>query len=536
MTVPKFSRETVTDLLSRAVAMGPDRIFLDVGGQTYTYREVERRTLQVANGMVALGVKKGDRVGTLLDTSLDAVIVFFAANRIGAIYVPVNAAYKGEYLRHQYSDAGVEVVYVEGHYFNRIAQIADQLPKLRVVVQRGDEVEGHLPNAEVYRISETLGSEDPIEHTNRFSDISMLIYTGGTTGPSKGCIVSHNYVCNLARQTVLNGMWTKDDVNWTPLPLFHMNSLGSSILAAALVGARVALYPRFSVSNFWPEIERSGATICNLLGSMVPFIAEAPDTEASKRCYGKLRAVRGSPFPANMQAKWKERFGVKVAGSNVYGLTEACILTSLPDTETPKPGSSGKRNDYFDVKIVDDDDQELPPGKTGEIIVRPKFPNIMMEGYWGRPDDTLKIMKNLWLHTGDLGMFDEDGFFYFVDRKKDYLRRRGENISSYELESTFRNHPAVEDVAVHAVYSETLEDEVKATIVLKSDAEPITAEQMCAWSVDRLPYFAVPRYIEFRSDLPRNPVGRVMKYLLREEGCTNDTWDREAAGFVIERR
>lgn len=536
MSVPQFSRETVTGILSRAVESGPDRIFLDVGGQKYSYREVERRTLQLANGMLALGVGKGDRVGTLLDTCLDAVLIFFAANRIGAIYVPVNAAYKGEYLRHQYGDAGVEVIFVEPHYLARITQIADQLPTLRIVVQRGDEPIGDSGSLDARRLADVLGNEDPIEDRNKFSDISMLIYTGGTTGPSKGCIVSHNYVSNLARQTVLNGQWTQDDINWTPLPLFHMNSLGSSILAAAMVGARVALYPRFSVTNFWPEIERSGATICNLLGSMVPFIAEAPETEVSKRCYGQLRAVRGSPFPANMQAKWKERFGVKVAGSNVFGQTEACIVTSLPDTETPKPGSSGKRNAYFDVKIVDEDDQELSPGTPGEIAVRPKYPHIMMEGYWGRPEETLKIMKNLWLHTGDVGMFDEDGFFYFVDRKKDYLRRRGENISSYELESTFRNHPGVEDVAVHAVFSETLEDEVKATIVLKAGAEAVTPEQMCVWSVDHLPYFAVPRYIEFRQDLPRNPVGRVLKYLLREEGCTPATWDREAAGIQIERR
>jgi len=534
--VPQFSQETVTGLLDRAVRSGPERIYLDVGGETYTYADIDRRTLELANGLLALGVKRGDRVGTLLDTSLDAVLILFAANRIGAIYVPVNAAYKGEYLRHQYSDAGVEVIFVEPHYFSRITQILDGLPQLRVIVQRGHETPTPVSGPQVTRLSDMLGGAEPIVNENKYSDISMLIYTGGTTGPSKGCIVSHNFVCNLARQTVLNGEWTKDDVNWTPLPLFHMNSLGSSILAAAMVGARVALYPRFSVSNFWTEIERSGATLCNLLGSMVPFIAEAPETEASKRCFGQLRAVRGSPFPANMQAKWKERFGVKVAGSNVYGLTEACILTSLPDSESPKPGSSGKRNDYFDVRIVDEDDQELPPGKPGEIIVRPKFPHIMMEGYWGRPADTLKIMQNMWLHTGDIGMFDEEGFFYFVDRMKDYLRRRGENISSYELESTFRNHPAVEDVAVHAVFSETLEDEVKATIVLKAQSELVTAEQMCAWSVDRLPYFAVPRFIEFRNDLPRNPVGRVLKYVLRDEGCTPATWDREAAGFQIDRR
>jgi crotonobetaine/carnitine-CoA ligase len=269
---------------------------------------------------------------------------------------------------------------------------------------------------------------------------------------------------------------------------------------------------------------------------MIAFVAEHPDNEASKRCFGQLGAVRGSPFSAEMQAKWKARFGVKIAGSNVYGQTEACIVTTISDNDHAKPGSSGKRNDEFEIRIVDDEDTELPPNTPGEVIVRPKHPHIMMEGYWGRPAETLRIMKNLWLHTGDIGMFDDEGFFYFVDRKKDYLRRRGENISSYEVETTFRGHPAVEDVAVHAVFSETSEDEVKATIVLKATAVGLSAEELCTWSVDQLPYFAVPRYIEFRADLPRNPVGRVLKYVLRDEGCTPATWDREAAGFQIQKR
>ena len=534
--VPEFSQETVTGIMTRAVQQWPDKIFLDFSGMTYSYADIDQRATRLANGMTALGVKRGDRIGTLLDTSLDAVLIWLAVNKLGAIYVPVNAAYKGEFLRHQFSDAGVEIAFVEPHYFDRIIAIREGLPSLKVVVQRGPE--SPVSSAvDARRMDDIYGSNEPIEDKNAYSDISMLIYTGGTTGPSKGCIISHNYVSNLARQTVLNGNRTGDDINWSPLPLFHMNSLGSTILASAMVGGRASLYPRFSVTNFWPEIERSGATIANLLGSMIAFVAEAPETEVSKRCFGQLRAVRGSPFSAEMQTKWKERFGVQVAGSNVYGQTEACIVTSLTDDIDAKPGSSGKRNAYFDVRIVDEDDNELLANSPGEIILRPRFAHIMMEGYWGRPAETLKIMKNLWLHTGDIGMFDEDGFFYFVDRKKDYLRRRGENISSYELETTFRAHPAVEDVAVHAVHSETSEDEVKATIVLKADVGPeVTPEHMCAWSVDRLPYFAVPRFIEFRQDLPRNPVGRVLKYVLRDEGQTPDTWDREEAGFKLDKR
>jgi crotonobetaine/carnitine-CoA ligase len=245
-------------------------------------------------------------------------------------------------------------------------------------------------------------------------------------------------------------------------------------------------------------------------------------------------AVRGSPFPPDIQKKWKERFGVQITGSHNYGLTEAARVTTLSDDIVGPPGNAGRVNEDFDVRVVDDDDNEVPVGEPGEIIVRPRHPDIMFSGYWNRPEDTLKIMKNMWLHTGDIGKFDEEGFFYFVDRKKDYLRRRGENISSFELENTFKKHPHVKDVAVHAVLAEA-EDEVKATIVLKEGAT-VSAEEMCAWCVDKVPYFAVPRFFEFRDDLPRNPVGRILKYQLRDDGCTADTWDREKEGFEIAKR
>jgi carnitine-CoA ligase len=302
------------------------------------------------------------------------------------------------------------------------------------------------------------------------------------------------------------------------------------------VGARVAIFPRFSVSRFWPDIRRSGATVASLLGSMITFLAEAEDTEASTACFGQLHTVRGSPFPASLQKKWKERFGVKTAGSNSYGLTEAArVVTGMRSDEFAPPGSSGRANEDFDVRIFDDNDNELPPNTPGEIVVRPRRPHIMFEGYWNRPADTLKIMRNMWLHSGDIGKFDENGYFYFVDRMKDYLRRRGENISSFEVETGLRAHPDIADVAVHAVFSESGEDDVKATIVLK-DGAGITEEDICVWAIDRLPYFTIPRYFEFRSDLPRNPVGRVLKYELRAEGCTQATWDREKSGMQVPKR
>jgi crotonobetaine/carnitine-CoA ligase len=232
---------------------------------------------------------------------------------------------------------------------------------------------------------------------------------------------------------------------------------------------------------------------------------------------------------------WRERFGCATF-SGGYGLTEASLISMLPAGETNRPGAAGKPNDHdFEVRIVDDDDLPVPTGESGEILCRPRRPNVMFAGYWRRAEDTVAVLRNLWFHTGDIGRLDEDNFLYFVDRKKDYLRRRGENISSFEMERIFHDHAAIQDVAVHSVPSEMGEDEVKVTAVLLVGNE-VSEEDLCRWAAERVPYFAVPRYIEFRDDLPRNPVGRVLKYQLRDEGVTERTWDREAAGVTIERR
>ncbi|MBO9376725.1 AMP-binding protein [Sphingomonas histidinilytica] len=539
VTYPVWSadvRETVTEVLRRSAERYADNVLLDFTGDTYTYGEMDRRSTRLAHGLAARGVKRGDRVCSLLDSNVDAITLWLAVNKLGAINVPVNTAYKGEFLRHQFDDAGAELLIAEADYARRVIEIEKELPRAqRLLVRGGGEPLPASDRLAVEHLSAAyVEDETPIPDDNKPGDLCMLIFTGGTTGPSKGCMISHNYACNLARQVLKRENRNERTVNWTPLPFFHMNAVAGSILSCMMVGGRVAVFPRFSVSKFWDDIERSGATIVNLLGSMLTFIANAPDTEASKRCFGQVLAVRGSPFPPDIQQKWRDRFGVTYTGSNTYGLTEAARVTSLPDGEPAPPGSSGKPNEDFDVRIVDEDDQELPPGEAGEIIIRPRHPDIMFSGYWNRPEETLKIMKNMWLHSGDIGRMDEEGFFYFVDRKKDYLRRRGENISSFELENTFKKHPHVKDVAVHAVLAET-EDEVKATIVLK-DGAMITPEEMCSWCVDRVPYFAVPRFFEFRADLPRSPVGRILKYQLRDEGRTAGTWDREEAGFELSKR
>jgi crotonobetaine/carnitine-CoA ligase len=531
----RAEKDTVTAALARSVAAHGSRVFLDFSGDQYSYADIDRESTRLARGLIALGVRRGDSVASILDNNLHAVLSWFAINKAGAISVPVNTAYKGEFLRHQLNDCGAAVVIAEADYAQRVVEVQEGLSAMATLIQRQGEM-AQSSRLKVLALDDLFeASSEPLPDPNLPADLAMLIYTAGTTGPSKGCMISHNYVCNLGRQVVLTEDRHQDDCNWTALPLFHMNATGGSILSCMFVGARVAIFPRFSVSRFWPDIRRSGATVASLLGSMITFLAEADDTADSRACFGQLHTVRGSPFPAALQEKWKTRFGVRRAGSNSYGLTEAARVTGSRHDEDAPPGSSGRPNADFDVRIFDDDDNELPHGVAGEIVVRPCRPHIMFDGYWNRPADTLKIMRNMWLHSGDIGKFDQDGFLYFVDRKKDYLRRRGENISSFEVETGLRAHPEVADVAVHAVFSESGEDDVKATIVLKS-AGTITEEMLCRWAIERLPYFTIPRYFEFRADLPRNPLGRVLKYQLRAEGCTPATWDREKAGLQVPKR
>jgi crotonobetaine/carnitine-CoA ligase len=248
-----------------------------------------------------------------------------------------------------------------------------------------------------------------------------------------------------------------------------------------------------------------------------------------------LRLMGAAPLPPEVDDVLRERFGIETF-SGAYGVTEASLISWLPPGRSNKPNAAGVINDsYFDVRIFDDDDVEQPVGTDGEIVIRPKRPHVMFEGYWGRPQATVEASRNWWYHTGDIGRLDEDDYLYFVDRKADYLRRRGENISSFEVESVLMSHGKLTDVAVHAVPSPLTEDDLKITAVLGPGAE-LAEEALFRWCIDALPYFALPRYVEFRDELPRSPVGRVLKRVLRDEGVTEATWDAEASGIAYEKR
>jgi carnitine-CoA ligase len=538
-------QSTVVELLDRRLERDPHGEYLDVCGTKVTAADVAATANRLANAYGALGVRRGDRVATLIENSSEAMLAWWGAVRAGAIAVPVNTAYKGEYLRHQLADSGSRVLIVAADLADRITPIADRLDQLEHVIVVGDDDDRQRlvvgPQTTRHTWHELLEADDTAPAVDVGpSDLATFIYTGGTTGPSKGCMLSHNYHEALARQIGICWRRTVDDVVWTPLPLFHFNAIVTAVLGPLVYGGRAAIYERFSVSNFWPEMNRVGATITSTLGTMAYLLAHDVDRPEMPKsgdpsANTTLRLVGAVPLPVEVDEVLRSRFGIETF-SGAYGVTEASLVSWQPPGVDNRPNAAGVINDeFFDVRIFDDDDNELARGAEGEIVLRPKRPHVMFEGYWGRPEATVATSRNWWYHTGDIGRIDDESYLYFVDRKADYLRRRGENISSFEVERVLMGQGELADVAVHAVPSELSEDDLKLTATLV-EGSALTPDELFRWCIDQLPYFALPRYIEFRAELPRSPVGRVLKRELRSEAVTEATWDAEAAGITYEKR
>lgn len=531
-------QETVVDLLRGRLESDPDAEYLDVCGTKCSAADVADVAGRLSAALAGFGVRPGDRVATLIENSAEAMLAWWGVVVGGSVAVPINTAYKGEYLRYQLADSGARVLVVETDLADRAARITDEVPSLERLVVIGEaRPEVQIP---VHPWGELLADEPAPFVDVRPSQLATFIYTGGTTGPSKGCMLSHSYHGTLSRQIGVCWRRTAEDVVWTPLPLFHFNAIVTAVLGPLVYGGRSAIYRRFSVSGFWPEMNWVGATVTSTLGTMAYLLANDVDRpeqplSGAPEANTSLRLIGAAPLPVEIDSRLRDRFGVSTF-SGAYGVTEASLVSWQPEGVENKPNAAGVVNDeYFDVRIFDDDDNELSRGADGEIVLRPKRAHTMFEGYWGRPEATVETSRNWWYHTGDVGRIDDEGYLYFVDRKADYLRRRGENISSFDVERILMRHAGLADVAVHAVPSELTEDDLKITATTKEGAT-LSEEELFRWCIDELPYFALPRYIELRAELPRSPVGRVLKRELRDETKTSVWWDTESSGITYDKR
>jgi crotonobetaine/carnitine-CoA ligase len=510
-----------------------DKIALSYENKQFlSYLELNDTVNRIANSFAELGVQKGDRVAMFLPNSLEIVLCWFAANKLGAIEVPINLANKGDFLSYIINNSESTVLVVDEKLLSRIQFVEKDLNYLKHIIVWSEKGKPSLPSMKFHMHSfEDLlkGSSTSPEVEVKKRDPVSMIYTSGTTGPSKGVLSPAGEALMAAEEYIQVMRCTQNDVFYTCLPLFHANAQFLCILPALLCGSRAVIYERLSATRFWKQIQESQATIFNSLGAMAPFIYNQPECPEEKN--NPVRACMAAPMPANIYKGFEERFQLKVIEG--YGLTETGMITYNP-WDAPVIGSCGKPTPNYEVKIFDEDDNELPPNTLGEIVVRSKAPWTMSLGYYKMPEKTVEAFRNFYFHTGDAGVMDENGYLYFRDRVKDYIRRRGENISSFEVERVFLGHPDVAECAAIAVKSEHAEDEVMVIIVPK-EGKTLSYEEMMEWCIPRMPYFAVPRYVLFEDQLPKTPNEKVQKNILRERGITPNTWDREKAGYKVTR-
>lgn len=509
-----------------------EKIFLRFKDQTFTYNDMDRLSNRCANALIGSGVRKGDKVSIMLPNCPEYLHVWFGSAKAGAVEVPINTSYKGEFLRHIIDQSDSKVLVIAREYLDRIKLIEDALTKVEKIVVLGDVTREEagasripvLPFESFFDAPESPCAVDVLP-----SDPQSIIYTSGTTGLSKGALGCHNFWIVCAEKMLDYRDGRREDIFLTFLPLYHFNAQVLTTLTVLIAEAEMVLLDRFSASRFWDEIRSYGATQFNYLGAVMPILAKQP--EKADDLDNPARIALGAGCPQAVMDEVEKRFDITCLEG--FGMTEIGIPVHVR-VDDRRPGSCGKPMDIYELKLVDDNDEEVPPGEIGEIVFRPRVPYVMMSEYYRMPEKTLEAFRNLWFHSGDLGRKDEDGYFYFVDRKKDALRRRGENISSFEVERAINSHPKVLESAAVAVKSELAEDEVKICVVLR-DGEALTPEELIAYANDRMPYFAVPRYVEFMDALPKTPTERVQKYLLKEAGVTARTWDREKAGVKVTR-
>lgn len=534
---PVFPRNqwTLPAVLEHQAATRGDRPFLkwDDNGAEYTFGEANVRANRIAHGLSSLGIAKGDSVVLFLPNSLDYVFLWFALNKLGAIEVPINLAYMGRFLEHQVNLSGADTMVADIGLAPVVTESLEAMPGVRRVIwwSRAGRIAHPLPalsGRESLQLEDLLGADDSNPAADvRPHDAAAVMFTSGTTGLSKGVSMPHAQHYLFAQINVAALEMTEADVYTSAFPMFHANAQLLTIYPCLIVGARCALYEKFSASLWVDRLHHSGATLTNHLGGVLPFIYAQPPSPRDATHH--LRAIGGGPTPYAILDGFKERFGVR-RFIEYFGQTEVCLPMATPLAlcdQRPKGAAGLLVDQWFDVRLVDPEtDEPVEVGQLGELVIRHKAPWTLNAGYIGMPDKTFEAWRNLWFHTGDAVRQDAEGWYYYVDRIKDSLRRRGENISSFEIERPIAEHPAVAEVAVVAVPADVDggEDEVKACVVLRP-GQTVEPGALLAWCKARIPLFAVPRYIEFMDRFPRTPSEKIQKNLLRAAGVTRQTWD-----------
>jgi acyl-CoA synthetase (AMP-forming)/AMP-acid ligase II len=517
----------IRDLLEKQAEKYSDKIFLYFGEEKITYQNFNLNVNRIANSFKKLGIKKGDMVAIMLPNSPEFLYTWMGLNKIGAIEVPINIGFSETEIKYilQHSEASCIVIHQD--YYSLLDRIKkEELPNLKNVIFYGDET---LPPKTI--LFSILQNEKPDlpEVAISEEDLSVCIYTSGTTDRPKGVLNSHkSWVLTGEAYAYTVGI-TPDDRVMTSNPLFHANAQVYPTMGSLAAGASLILLKRFSSSQILEQARHYQASRLVLVQAVTPWVWNRPCREDDGD--NPVKTMIAGNVPSEIYHDFEKRFQLKI--QTIYSLTEAvfAIMGPREGTQPRKPGGIGIPMEHSDpqvkneVKIVDDKGIELEWGKQGEIIIR--NPATMI-GYFKDPERTAEAKRNGWIYTGDIGFQDKDGYFFFVGRKKEVIRRRGELLSPAEIESVINRHPKVQESAVLGVSSGLGigEEEVKAYISLKP-GETATPQEIISWCKGKLAEFKIPRFIEFRADFPRSAIGRIQKNLLKTErqDLTNGCYD-----------
>jgi crotonobetaine/carnitine-CoA ligase len=518
------SDRILSTILARQAERYGERILLVAGETRWTFAQTAVIAAASAQTLVDAGIKPGDRVALMCSNRSEFLQVYLGCAWLGAIAVPINTALRGFQLSHIFRNSRPALLVVEAQFASAIESVeagVELPPRIWIIGADAGAVDARpfavpLP---------ALGAAAPAGAV-RPGDTVAILYTSGTTGPAKG-------VCCPQAQLFWWGIYSaralgirEGDVLFTTLPLFHTNAL-NAFYQALLNGCTYVLEPKFSASGFWAAAQRHNATVGYLLGAMASMLLAQPKTtNDSTHC---LRVALGGGVPPQIHGPFRERFGVPLVDG--YGSTETNFVFAgtIP---SDRPGTMGYLAEGIEARIVDDNDSALPDGEPGELVLRAGEPFAFATGYFGMPEKTVEAWRNLWFHSGDRVVRDPDGHYRFIDRMKDSIRRRGENVSSWEVEQTIQSHPAVAACAIYPLPSELGEDEVAAAILLEpgQSLEPVDIVRHCE---GQIAYFAIPRYVRILRQMPLTENGKIKKGVLRDAGVTADTWDREAAGVKV---
>jgi carnitine-CoA ligase len=532
---------TLPWMLRHRAATHGERVYLDVPdhGESFTFAETLAEAEAIGRGLLEAGGEHGDRLLLMAPNRSEVVLSWYGSTMAGMVEVPINTAYSGAFLEHQVRTTEPRFAVILAEYAPRFTEgettAYDSIERFFLLGDEGEVAAGiealraggrvGVPYAEIRRPD----AEVELPEVRR-QDPGAIFFTSGTTGLSKGVNMSHSHLCFVAQQLICLVRLTDADTHMSVGPLFHGNAQFLAALPDLIAGARFVLREKYSASRWIDQIRDSGATVTNFIGVMMDWTYQQP--ERPDDAENQLRCIYTVPTPNAILADFSRRFDVHDYVEQ-YGMTEISIPVMTPYGESRPEGAAGLLCDeYFEAKVVNPEtDEEVPNGTVGEFVIRPKEPWIMLTDYWNMPDRTGEASRNMWFHTGDGLKRDDDGWFYFVDRLKDAIRRRGENISSFEVEQAVMSHEEIADVAAVAApaHAHGGEDEVAVFFVLEAGSS-LGVDELREWCAKQLPPFAMPEYVSVLAELPKTPSGKVRKVELRQMAAEQAADAREALG------